>query len=43
MFMIQVDIDKCEACGDCIDTCPQGSLVMTETDGKDHVEFIDND
>ena len=43
MFFVEVDIDTCEACGDCLDTCPNEAFVMTETDGKAHVEFVGDD
>ncbi len=25
MYVITVDVDKCEACGDCVDACPNGT------------------
>ncbi len=43
MFIVTVDPDLCEACGDCIETCPYGSFEMTETDGKEHAEFVGGD
>ncbi len=43
MYYVEVDIDKCEACGDCIATCPNDGFVMTETDGKEYVEFVGDD
>lgn len=35
MYKITIDWDKCQACGDCIDTCPSEVLVMAQKDGKD--------
>jgi NAD-dependent dihydropyrimidine dehydrogenase PreA subunit len=40
MYFIEVDIDKCEASGECVDTCPNESFIIVETDGKEHAEFL---
>lgn len=32
MFVVQVDVDKCEGCGECVDNCPASVLEMV--DGK---------
>ena len=43
MYVVTVDIDKCEACGDCVDTCPYESFVLVVTDGKEHAEYVENE
>ncbi|WP_027717988.1 ATP-binding protein [Desulfovirgula thermocuniculi] len=35
MYVVTVDIEKCEGCGECADSCPGGVLEMR--DGKCHV------
>jgi NAD-dependent dihydropyrimidine dehydrogenase PreA subunit len=35
MYKILIDFDKCQACGDCVDTCPSEVLVIAQKDGKD--------
>ncbi len=39
MFVVTVDVDKCEACGDCIDACPQELLALVEDAGKKYAMF----
>ena len=34
MYMITIDIEKCQACGDCVDTCPNEIFAIVEEDGK---------
>lgn len=34
MYAITVDIEKCQACGDCVDTCPSTLFSITEKNGK---------
>jgi NAD-dependent dihydropyrimidine dehydrogenase PreA subunit len=35
MYKIIIDWDKCQACGDCVDTCPSEVLVMNQQNGKE--------
>lgn len=35
MYIVTVDADKCEGCGECADSCPGGVLEMV--DGKSTV------
>jgi NAD-dependent dihydropyrimidine dehydrogenase PreA subunit len=35
MYTVTVDIEKCEACGDCVDMCPSEVLAMGEVDGRE--------
>jgi NAD-dependent dihydropyrimidine dehydrogenase PreA subunit len=43
MFIVTVDIDKCEACGDCVDTCPNESFELVEDNGRTYAQFNDNE
>ncbi len=38
MYMITVDIDKCQACEDCISTCPNELFTMVEEDGRRYAQ-----
>lgn len=33
MYSINIDLEKCEGCGDCVEICPVGILSLGE-DGK---------
>jgi NAD-dependent dihydropyrimidine dehydrogenase PreA subunit len=39
MYVVTVDVDKCEACGDCIDTCPNELIALVEENGKQYAMF----
>ena len=39
MFVVTIDQELCEACGDCVDTCPSELIVLTEEDGKKYAIF----
>lgn len=39
MFIVTIDIDKCQACGECVDTCPNEAIVIVEEDGKKYAVF----
>ena len=43
MYYVAVDLDKCEACGDCVANCPNDGFIMTETDGREHAEYVGDD
>ncbi len=34
MFAINIDLEKCEGCGDCVDICPSEVLSVMEEGGK---------
>jgi len=40
MYTVTVDIDKCEACGDCVDTCPSEVLALVEVDGHEVAQAV---
>ncbi len=39
MYVVTVDVTKCEACGDCIDACQQELMALVEEDGKKYAMF----
>ncbi len=39
MFIITIDLEKCEGCGDCIENCPIQAFVLVEEDGKKHAVY----
>jgi NAD-dependent dihydropyrimidine dehydrogenase PreA subunit len=40
MYIVNIDIDKCEGCGDCVEVCPVELLELVEEDGKKYASFI---
>ncbi len=34
MYVITIDIEKCEGCGDCVDGCPNELFGIAEENGK---------
>jgi len=39
MYIVTIDIEKCEACGDCVDTCPSEVIAMVEENGKKYAMY----
>ena len=39
MYIVTIDIDKCEACAECVDTCADGLITILEEDGKKYAMF----
>jgi NAD-dependent dihydropyrimidine dehydrogenase PreA subunit len=39
MYVLTVDVAKCEACSDCVDTCPNELIAMGEENGKQFAMF----
>ena len=39
MFVVTIDVNKCQAAGDCIDFCPHHLISMVEEDGRKHAVF----
>lgn len=34
MFIVTIDVEKCEACGECVEVCAVQALSIEEEDGK---------
>ena len=43
MYKITIDWEKCQACGDCIDTCPSEVLVLAQKDGREVADVASAD
>jgi NAD-dependent dihydropyrimidine dehydrogenase PreA subunit len=39
MYIVTIDIDKCKACGDCVEACPGQAITMVEEDGKKYAMY----
>lgn len=39
MFIVTIDIEKCKACGDCVENCPQQAITIVEENGKKYAMF----
>jgi NAD-dependent dihydropyrimidine dehydrogenase PreA subunit len=39
MFIVEIDIEKCAACGDCIENCPSEAIGIVEENGKKYAMF----
>ena len=40
MYIVTVDVEKCSACGDCVENCAVQALAIVEEDGKKHAMFV---
>ena len=39
MYIVTIDTNKCQACSDCVDTCPNQALSIFEEDGEKYAIF----
>jgi NAD-dependent dihydropyrimidine dehydrogenase PreA subunit len=39
MYIVTIDMDKCQACGDCVDNCPNEAIAIVEEDGKKYAMY----
>ena len=39
MYLVTIDNDKCEAGGDCVDTCAVEAIAIVEDEGKKYAMF----
>jgi len=39
MYIVTIDIEKCQACGDCVDNCPSEAIAIVEEDGKKYAMY----
>ena len=39
MYIVTIDLEKCQGCGDCVETCPNEALAIFEEDGKKYAMF----
>ena len=39
MYIVTIDIDKCGACGECVDSCADGLIAILEEDSKKYAMF----
>lgn len=40
MYTVMIDLEKCEGCGDCVDSCPVQALELVEEGGKSYAAYI---
>jgi NAD-dependent dihydropyrimidine dehydrogenase PreA subunit len=43
MYKITIDLEKCEGCGDCVDTCPSEVLALVDIGGEEKAKVVDAD
>jgi ferredoxin len=36
MYLVTINVEKCQGCGDCVDTCPSELLAVVEESSQKH-------
>ena len=39
MFIVEIDIEKCAVCAECVDNCPEQLIAHVEENGKKYAMF----
>lgn len=39
MYIVTIDIEKCQACGDCVENCAVQALAIVTEDGKKYAMY----
>lgn len=39
MYIVTIDVEKCQACGECVEICAVEVLALMEEDGKKYAIF----
>jgi ferredoxin len=39
MFIVTIDTEKCQGCGDCVENCPQEAITLVEENGKKYAVY----
>lgn len=39
MYIVTIDVEKCQACGECVEICAVEVLALVEEDGKKYAMF----
>ena len=42
MYIVTIDVEKCQACGECVEVCAVEALAIVEEDGKKYAVFTEN-
>jgi NAD-dependent dihydropyrimidine dehydrogenase PreA subunit len=40
MYIVTIDVDKCQGCGDCVEICPNEMIALAEENGKKFAMFV---